>query len=149
MKIAVSKCLLGHKCRYDAKDKKNDYILSLQDRYTIVPICPEDDAFGTPRETIRVVQEKSRLKVYTNETNKDLSKKLNKEIIKIYNILKSENINKAILKAKSPSCGYGSVKIYDIGNNIVSCSGNGLLADYLDKNIKDMQILDETSATKL
>jgi uncharacterized protein YbbK (DUF523 family) len=144
MKIAVSKCLLGKNCRYDGKNKKNDYILSLQDQYELVAFCPEDDAFGTPRDTIRVVKKDNTLRVIRNSDNKDLSNDLMKKIEIIANDIISQNISTIILKSKSPSCGYKSVKIYD-DKNMIENSGNGLFSEYISNNFKDIKLIEETN----
>ncbi|MBQ3018335.1 MAG: DUF523 domain-containing protein, partial [Clostridia bacterium] len=41
MKILVSACLLGIPCRYDGKSKPNEKVISLKEKYEIIPACPE------------------------------------------------------------------------------------------------------------
>ena len=51
MKILVSKCLLGENCRYCGDNCKNEHVLALKARYTLVGVCPEQDGgLPTPRQ---------------------------------------------------------------------------------------------------
>jgi uncharacterized protein YbbK (DUF523 family) len=143
VKIAVSKCLLGYECRYDGKSKKDDNILSLANRYRLIPFCPEEEAYGTPRDTIRVEYKNNQLRVVKNIDNTDVTDTLMAEIKKVAKMIEDESIDIVILKSKSPSCGYGSVKIYDSAKYLHY--GNGVLAQYLVDNIKDIRLYEERS----
>ncbi|MEN8727530.1 MAG: DUF523 domain-containing protein, partial [Sulfurovum sp.] len=44
-KVAISACLLGEKCRYDATDNKNEILLEQLKGMQLIPFCPEDFAF--------------------------------------------------------------------------------------------------------
>ena len=41
MKVLVSACLLGLRCRYDGCSKANHAILRLAAEHTLIPYCPE------------------------------------------------------------------------------------------------------------
>ena len=41
MTILVSACLLGCPCRYDGAVKADPRVLSLMERHTLIPVCPE------------------------------------------------------------------------------------------------------------
>ena len=58
MKILVSACLLGNNVRWNGANKKCDTIMNWADEIgaEIVPVCPENDLYGTPRGPIRLVQ---------------------------------------------------------------------------------------------
>jgi uncharacterized protein YbbK (DUF523 family) len=50
MKIC-SACLLGIKCRYDGKSKRNKKVLELAKKEILIPVCPEQlGGLPTPRE---------------------------------------------------------------------------------------------------
>ena len=50
MKILVSACLLGARCRYDGASKEHPEVLKLAERHTLVPVCPEQlGGLPTPR----------------------------------------------------------------------------------------------------
>jgi len=49
MKIGLSACLLGEKCRYDGAGNKDNFIVEQLSKYfEFVPYCPEAIIFGTP-----------------------------------------------------------------------------------------------------
>ena len=59
MKILVSKCLLGENCRYCGDNCKNEHVLALKARYTLVGVCPEQDGgLPTPRQPAERLGEK-------------------------------------------------------------------------------------------
>ena len=59
MKILVSKCLLGENCRYCGDNCKNERVLALKARYTLVGVCPEQDGgLPTPRQPAERLGEK-------------------------------------------------------------------------------------------
>ena len=47
MKILISSCLLGCKCRYDGNSQKQNELHKLIDSNYIIPFCPEQAA-GLP-----------------------------------------------------------------------------------------------------
>ena len=49
--ILVSACLLGVNCRYDGGNGRREWVVSLMDRYNLIPVCPEQlGGLQTPRE---------------------------------------------------------------------------------------------------
>jgi uncharacterized protein YbgA (DUF1722 family)/uncharacterized protein YbbK (DUF523 family) len=133
MKIGISACLLGELCRYDGASSKDLYIFSLMKYFTFVPYCPEAAIFGTPRETIRLVEMDGVIKVFTNQTHKDVTQEL-EGISKRYVVsMENEDLCGFILKSKSPSCGMERVKVYQEKNPFNEKKGVGIFA----KNIKE------------
>ena len=50
MRILISACLLGARCRYDGASKPQPWIAALAERHTLVPVCPEQlGGLSTPR----------------------------------------------------------------------------------------------------
>ena len=48
--ILISACLLGVRCRYDGGSKPQEPILRLMEKYTLIPVCPEQlGGLPTPR----------------------------------------------------------------------------------------------------
>ena len=41
MRILISACLLGARCRYDGVSKLQPWISDLAERHILVPVCPE------------------------------------------------------------------------------------------------------------
>ncbi len=119
MKIC-SACLLGIKCRYDGKSKPNGKVIRLLKKETLVPVCPEQlGGLPTPREA----SEKKGEKIITR-AGEDVTNKFIKGAEQVLKLAKVLEIEEAILKQKSPSCGCG--KIYDgtFSNRVIK--GNGV-----------------------
>lgn len=113
MKIAVSACLLGENLRYDGGHKRESFIVDELGKYMeFVSFCPEHIAYGTPRPSVRLVSEKDGLHVRTNADNEDRTDALIKSSNAELEVLKDENICGMIFKARSPSCGLFSTKLY-------------------------------------
>lgn len=113
MKLAVSECLLGHPIRYDKSGQKDKFITDkLAQFMELLPFCPEHLAFGTPRQTIRLVLEEEQKRVYTVFSKEDVTDKMNEAMHTELQKLLNEDICGIIFKSKSPSCGLGSTKYY-------------------------------------
>ena len=141
MNILISGCLLGLKCRYDAKEKKLPEIEKLIESYNLIPVCPEQLG-GLP--TPRIPAERVKDRVIT-QVGVDVTKEYQIGAEEALKIAKLYNCKKAILKEKSPSCGCG--KIYDgtFSKNLIV--GNGVTADLLLKN--GIEIFGESKIDKL
>lgn len=126
-----SACLLGFKCRFDDQSKPNEQILILAFSEILIPVCPEQlGGLPTPREKAEIKNEK-----VLTQSGKDVTEQFVKGAKMVLEIAKLLKIKEAILKAKSPSCGFG--KIYDgtFSNNLIN--GNGITAQLLfDYKIK-------------
>ena len=137
MVIMVSACLLGICCRYDCKIKKNKDVCTLLSDNVLIPICPEQLG-GRP--TPRIPTEIKNGHVIDKNGN-DLTDEFVKGGLETLKIARLNNVKIAILKSKSPSCGFG--KVYDgtFSNNLID--GNGITADILNKN--EIKIFNETN----
>ena len=50
MRLLISACLLGCRCRYDGASKAQPWAAELAARYELVPVCPEQlGGLATPR----------------------------------------------------------------------------------------------------
>ncbi len=126
--ILVSACLAGVNCRYDSSSKKITYILDLVKNKKAILVCPEElGGLSTPRACAEQVGNKVMTIDGEDVTNQFILGA--EEGLKIANLYQ---IKKAILKSKSPSCGYK--KVYDgsfLGNLKI---GNGIFAQKLIDN---------------
>ena len=126
--ILVSACLAGLNCRYDGKANTEEKILSLVKQGLAIPVCPEQlGGLPTPRPTAEIVKSK----ILTSD-GKDVTANFIKgaeETLRLANLF---NCKEAILKQRSPSCGFG--KIYDGTHSNKVVSGNGITAELLFKN---------------
>jgi uncharacterized protein YbgA (DUF1722 family)/uncharacterized protein YbbK (DUF523 family) len=134
MKLGISTCLLGEQCRYDGSGCKDQFITqTLSGYFEFVPYCPESIAFGTPRESMRLVEIDQKVKVFTNNTKKDVTLKLQDISQTLANKVGDDDLCGFILKSKSPSCGMERVKVYQPTNAPSEKKGVGLFAKELQK----------------
>ena len=129
MKIeyVVSACLAGCKCRYDGKDNLCPKVKQLVEEGRAVTVCPEVMGGMT---TPRIPSERKDGKII-NSIGEDNTSYFIKGVEKSIEIVKEHNIKKAILKAKSPSC--GNKYIYDGTFSKTLIEGKGLLAEKLSE----------------
>ena len=139
-KVIISACLLGEYCRYDGKTKKVNEVIEAFKDYEIIPFCPEAPIFGTPRERINVVYIDGENRIITDETNIDVTQLLKTEINSF--ISKNKNVDKIVLKSKSPSCGLGTTPVLNEKKELVKY-GNGIAADMILKEYQNINISDE------
>ncbi|MEA2048811.1 MAG: DUF523 domain-containing protein [Campylobacterota bacterium] len=125
-KVAVSACLLGKPCRYDAADNKNEMLIALLKGSQLIPFCPEDDAFGTPRPTMDLIKGKEGYHAVSNENGQDLSLPIVQYARNFFDA--NPDIALFIGKDRSPSCGVCSAKGYDEEKNLISSNEVGLMA---------------------
>lgn len=141
MIILVSACLLGEKVRYDGSDKQNDFVLSLKKNHTLIPICPESlGGLEIPRLPSEIVNDK-----VLRKDGLDLSANFISGAMKAYETADKSEIDFAILKSKSPSCGYK--EIYDGSFSGKLKDGNGIFTEILLKN--NIRIFTENDIDKI
>jgi len=134
-KIAISACLLGEPCRYDATDNKNEALLEKLKEYTLIPFCPEDYAFGSPRPTMDLIKTVQGNRAISNKTGQDISLPIVGYAKAFFD--KNTQIDLFIGKDRSPSCGVCSAKLYDKEKNLLSSKEAGLMVqEALKRNIK-------------
>ena len=140
-RVIISACLLGEFCRYDGKTKKVNSVVEAFAEYEIIPFCPEAPLFGTPRERISVIEVNGEEKIITDDTKKDVTLLLKKEIKNF--LEKNSSIDAVVLKSKSPSCGYKTTPILNEKGEILRY-GSGIAANIFSKQFKNLTIVDET-----
>lgn len=129
----ISACLAGVNCRYDGKNSLNEVVTELVKQGKAVLVCPEQFAgLPTPRICCEINTTNKDEKKVIGRDGKDYTKEFLEGSEKTLEIAKLNNIHKAILKAKSPSCGCGL--IYDGTFSGKLIAGDGLAAELLIKN---------------
>ena len=130
-KILISACMLGISCRYDGKSKKaisESDLRALNERYQLVPFCPEIyGGLPTPRVPSERIFDKVLMKDGTDVTE-NYAKGASEALL----LCRIMGIKKALLKARSPSCGKG--RIYDGTFTGTLTDGNGVTAELLERN---------------
>jgi uncharacterized protein YbbK (DUF523 family) len=136
--IIVSACLAGINCKYNGGNNLNAKIRELVARGKAIPLCPEQmGGLATPRPSAEilsgtgadVLDGKARI---INKNREDVTAKFLKGAGQVLEIAKIAGAKKAILKAKSPSCGCG--RIYDGTFSGRLIDGNGVTAELLIRN---------------
>ncbi|HEO98460.1 MAG: DUF523 domain-containing protein [Campylobacterales bacterium] len=133
-RVAISACLLGEKCRYDGESNHAQALLEMLEGDELIPFCPEDSAFGSPRPTMDLIQTQCSIEAVCNE-----SRELRSEPIRIYarNFFDQHGkIDLFIGKDRSPSCGVCSARVYDGEKNLLTSGAAGLMAqEAMDRKI--------------
>ena len=140
-KIIVSACLLGEKVRYDGTGKRVEGIIGLSRKYELIPVCPEvlgGLPIPRPRSEIREGR------VFAIDGT-DVTDEFRSGAGRVLKICLESGATKAILKARSPSCGKG--RIYDGTFGGILIDGNGIACDLLLEN--GIEVYDENDYWRL
>ncbi len=141
MNILISACLMGINCRYNGKSEIIKELEELKNKYNLIPVCPEIyGGLKTPRNPAERVNNK----VLTNN-GEDVTDNYKKGAEEILKLAKFYDCKYAILKERSPSCGFG--RIYDGTFSKTIKDGNGVTADLLAKN--GVKIIGESKIEEL
>ena len=129
--ILVSKCLAGYDCCWDGGTNLVPEIKALVDQGLAVTACPEVlGGLPTPREPSEIKDSS-----VVNKAEVDVTAEFKAGAEKALAIYKENNCTCSILKAKSPSCGKGTVYNGLFDGGLVT--GNGITAQlFLDHGIK-------------
>jgi len=127
--ILVSACLLGLNTRHDGKNSVSKGVLSLKDKYLMIPVCPEQlGGLPTPRMAVEI---KNNVKVL-KENGEDVTEIFLNGAKEVLGLAKLYKIKFALLKDGSPSC--GSHFVYDGSFSGTKIKGEGITAELLRKN---------------
>ncbi len=141
--IGVSACLLGMKVRWDGGHKQDWYVRKvLAKHFELVAICPENECgLGIPREPVRLEGDPDRPRLFTLNSRIELTGKMEAWIERRLGELEQVDLCGFVFKAKSPSCGLKSTKIF--GNGSVFLSGRGLFAAAFTKRFPAIPVVEE------
>ncbi len=133
--MIVSACLVGVNCKYNSRNNLDKNVLKYLSGRNFIPVCPEQlGGCPTPRPPVeicdgtgaQVLDGKCKVKRKDGEDVTDCFITGAQEVLKIVKIM---NVKQAILKARSPSCGFGN--IYDGTFSGKIKNGNGVTAELL------------------
>lgn len=103
----VSACLAGVNCRWDGKAKPCQKVIDMVHGGQAIPVCPEQlGGLETPRMPAERVGNH-----VLRKDGVDVTEQFTRGAGEALRIAKSSGCDSAILKANSPSCGFG--KTYD------------------------------------
>ncbi|MGN1381878.1 MAG: DUF523 domain-containing protein [Eubacterium sp.] len=107
----ISACLLGHNCKYNGGNNRNEKVLSFAEQHSCIAVCPETEGgLKAPREPAerqgnRVMSKSG--EDWTRYFRQGAGNSLKRAEAAAEEA--GEALDGAILKARSPSCGYGTV----------------------------------------
>ena len=137
-KILVSRCLLGHRVRYDGgASGPFDQLANWQAEGRVVALCPEvAGGLPTPRAAAEIPGGQGGevldglARVITSE-GEDVSAEFLSGARQALELVREHGIRIAVLKANSPSC--GNLLTYDGSFSGVKVSGEGVTAALLKR----------------
>jgi uncharacterized protein YbbK (DUF523 family) len=134
----VSACLVGINTRYDGGCFCHEKLLKLAEEGKAIPVCPEQlGGCPTPRDPCEIAGGDGgdvldgRCSV-VSINGADMTEKFIRGAEETLKLVKACGVKKAILKARSPSCGSGV--IYDGTFSQKTAGGNGVTAELLIRN---------------
>ncbi len=133
VKVLISACLLGDNVKYSGGNNLRPELIKLLEKYSvkIVKVCPE--CFGglpIPRVPSEIKEDK----VFSKE-GKDVTEEFLKGAEKTSKIAKENQVDFAILKERSPSCGISYIYDGSFSGKIIQ--GQGITVRKLnEENIK-------------
>lgn len=132
---------MGNNCTYSGKNNYCERLMLLSDVYTLVPVCPEQmGGLPTPRHPAEIRDDR-----VVNNIGEDVTDNYRTGAENALSAAQSMDIHKAVLKARSPSCGCG--KIYDGTFTHTVVDGDGVCAALLKKN--GIEVYSEENLEKL
>jgi uncharacterized protein YbbK (DUF523 family) len=144
--IIVSACLAGIDCNYKGGNNLVESIEKLVSEGAAIAVCPEQlGGCPTPRMPAEisggtgadVLDGKCRV---LQKNGEDITARYIKGAFEVLKIIKKAGIKNAILKSKSPSCGFGCIYDGSFRENLTQ--GNGVTAELLARN--DIKIVCES-----
>lgn len=142
-RLIISGCLLGLCCRFDGRSKplSKSLLDRLQEKFQLIPACPEQlGGLATPREPSEKCGDRFR-----SRSGKDVTDQYQKGAQETLKLAQCFGCQRALMKEKSPSCGFG--QIYDGTFTGTLISGSGAAAELLFKN--DIAVYGESRMEEL
>ena len=128
VKYIVSACLAGERCRYDGAANTVDLIKILVENGSAIPVCPEVlGGLPVPRVRCELQWKDNGTPEITGENGNDYTEQFIRGALISLDKAAGNGITVAILKSRSPSCGYGFIYDGTFSGKLVS--GNGITAE--------------------
>lgn len=148
-KVFLSRCIEYERCRYNGDVIRSEFVSSLKPFVDFITACPECAiGLGVPREPIRIVLVDKKPRLLQPATGRDCTDAM-LEFSQSF-IDGMLDIDGAILKAYSPSCGIKGVKIYPAAEKAASIdSGAGFFGAAVAERLAHIACEDELRLTNL
>jgi uncharacterized protein YbbK (DUF523 family) len=103
--LLVSACLLGTCCNHEGRHSQRPQVEALRSRFRLVPICPEvAGGLSTPRAAAEIVGDR-----VVNDAGDDVTAEYERGARAAVELARAVGATRAVLKARSPSCGAHAV----------------------------------------
>src|SRR5882672_4688907 len=124
-RVGISRCLLGDQVRYDATHRRSASVIALALHVEWISVCPEVEVgMGVPREPIQLVaradgirSSSERVRLSGVHSGDDWTDRMDVWARRRVAELVALGIVGFVLKARSPSCGPGSVLVHHAGGD--------------------------------
>lgn len=144
--LLVSACLAGRTCRYDG----GCFATGLQQKFShieasgrLIAVCPEVlGGLPTPRECSEIRENK-----VITQHGTDVTSRFEIGAQQALTVIGSRTLAAAVLKSRSPSCGYRT--IYDGSFSSKLIEGSGIFADMLMKAFPGLIVCDELEIERI
>jgi uncharacterized protein YbbK (DUF523 family) len=121
--IVVSACLLGVRCNHKGEASPSDAVVALRSTHRLIPVCPET-AGGLP--TPRPAAERQPDGRVGTGAGADVTDAYERGARHAVALAAAAGAERAVVKARSPSCGCG--QIYDGSFSRTLVAGDGVTA---------------------
>ena len=139
--VLISMCLLGIDCRYDGGSSAVEKADTLRGLCQLLPVCPEQLG-GLP--TPRTPSERREGRVVTRDGD-DVTSAFERGTAQVCRLAGQYGARYALLKARSPSCGTGTIYDGSFTGRVVP--GYGMTAERL--RAMGLRLFDETQIDDL
>jgi uncharacterized protein YbgA (DUF1722 family)/uncharacterized protein YbbK (DUF523 family) len=137
--LLISRCFF-EEVRYDGGKIVDPLVEKLKPFIEAIPFCPEAEfGLGIPRPKIRVLKKYNQRIIWQEDTRRDLTFEMRNFFIQYLASL--SQIDGALLKSKSPSCGVGTATLYEDDKKVGKT--DGLFAHIFKKVFPDLPLEDE------
>jgi len=141
--VFASRCLGFAECRWNGVTIPDAFVDSLKPYVEFVTVCPEVEiGLGVPREPIRVIEDKTGVRLFQPSTGRDVSSEMSTFASQYLESM--GEVDGFILKSRSPSCGFKDVKVYPREGKVAAKTGKGrgffggaVLDRFPDKAVED------------
>lgn len=122
--LVVSRCLGFEACRWNGEIIRDEIVERLAPHVEFVTVCPEVEiGLGVPRHPIHIESGKEGRRLVQPETGRDVTLEM---LDFCRNFLGSlGEVDGFLLKARSPSCGIGDVKVFPYGGGTSGAMDKG------------------------
>jgi uncharacterized protein YbbK (DUF523 family) len=141
IRLGISACLLGEAVRYDGEHKRDQQLLAaFGDLVQWLPVCPEVECgLPVPRPPMRLEGDPDQPRLVSIQSREDLTERLSNWAFERVRALEAENLAGFVFKSRSPSCGFGSVGVFD-ADGLPLGEGSGLFVRICEKHWPRMPI---------